>query len=95
MVGWIYCPKEFTYWFDRMFAHLGHKAPTIAQTNVTLCRILPPRIKQLFKNCDGMIPIHLGNAAQLFNEMELYKEDHESILSHFVNMYASIGRKAM
>ena len=51
-----YCPHTVAYRADRMLAHLGYGVPRGGVRDVSVCKMVPQQVKQLFVNCGGIVP---------------------------------------
>ena len=60
-----------------MLAHLGYSYPQGGVHDVSICRMVPCSAKQLFENCEGMVPTLLTATLESINDVRVEEEVEE------------------
>ena len=82
----LFCSHTMSYRADRMLSHLGYRPRNGGGRDVQVCRLVPPHVRMLFQECDGMVP----DRPDVANDVPLHVDDEdevrgESLLSQSVN----------
>ena len=71
-----FCPLTIAYRADRMFTHLGYSHPQGIR-DVSICRMVPRSTKQLFENCEGIVPTLPTTTLESVNDARAEEEVEE------------------
>ena len=72
-----FCPLTIVYMADRMLAHLDYRHPQGGVCDVSICRMVPCSAKQLFENCEGIVPTLPTITLESVNDVRAEEEVEE------------------